>query len=210
MLVFPTLFVFFEIKGQALAYNLQESNYLFGWWVMKRSVSLWQLWGFAVTALGGTLLHFLYDWTNKSLIVAPFSGVNESTWEHIKLLFWPMFLFAIVQYFFFKDRDNFWSIKLFGTLVGMILIPILFYTYNGVIGRSPDWINITIFFVAAAVAYITETYLFKRDPAWNRGKLSFFVLVLIALLFLVFTFYTPEIALFKDPVDGTYGVTVSE
>ena len=30
---------------------------------MKRSIGLWQLLGFAVTALGGTLLHFIYDWT---------------------------------------------------------------------------------------------------------------------------------------------------
>ena len=70
---------------------------------MKRSIGLRQFWGFAVTALGGTLLHFLYDWTHSAW-VAPFSGVNESTWEHMKLLFWPMFLYAIVQYFFFRDR----------------------------------------------------------------------------------------------------------
>lgn len=54
---------------------------------MKRSIKLWQLWGFAVTSLGGTLLHFLYDWLDKPAWIAPFSGVNESTWEHMKLLF---------------------------------------------------------------------------------------------------------------------------
>ena len=104
---------------------------------MKRSIGLWQLMGFAVTSLGGTLLHFLYDLTGEAVLVAPFSGVNESTWEHMKLLFWPMLLFAIVQSRFFSDRKNFWCVKLRGILLGLALIPILFYTYNGVIGRSP-------------------------------------------------------------------------
>ena len=74
---------------------------------MKKTVWLWQLFGFAFTALGGTLLHFLYDFTG-ALWAAPFSGVNESTWEHMKLLYWPMFIYAIVQSFFFKDYENFW------------------------------------------------------------------------------------------------------
>ena len=71
---------------------------------MKKRFALWGLWGFAVTSLLGTLLHYLYDWLKESVWVAPFSGVNESTWEHMKLLFWPMFLYAIVESFFFKNR----------------------------------------------------------------------------------------------------------
>ena len=71
---------------------------------MKRLIGQWQLLGFAVTALGGTLLHFLYEWLGDAVWIAPLSGVNESTWEHMKLLFWPMLLFAAVQYFLFRDR----------------------------------------------------------------------------------------------------------
>ena len=52
--------------------------------------------GFAVTAFGGTILHFLYEWLDNAVWIAPFSGVNESTWEHMKLLYWPLFLFALV------------------------------------------------------------------------------------------------------------------
>ena len=173
---------------------------------MKRSIGLWQLMGFAVTSLGGTLLHFLYDWTN-SVLAAPFSGVNESTWEHMKLLLWPMFLFAVVESFFFRDRENFWCVKLRGTLLGIALIPVLFYTYNGVIGKSPDWLNITIFFVSAAIAYLFETRLFRADKVpCKSSKLALGVLSVIALLFVVFTFKTPEIGIFRDPITGTYGI----
>ena len=174
---------------------------------MKRSIGLWQLMGFAVTSLGGTLLHFLYDWLGKAVWIAPFSGVNESTWEHMKLLFWPMFIFAIVQSFFFKDRKDFWCVKLKGTLLGLVLIPVLFYTYNGVIGKSPDWINIAIFFISAAVAYIYETRQFNNGTTTCKSpKLAFAILCVIALLFVIFTFSTPQIGIFKDPLTGTYGI----
>ena len=174
---------------------------------MKRSVWLWELWGFAVTSLLGTVLHFLYDWLNGSAWIAPFSGVNESTWEHMKLLFWPMFLYAVFQSFFFRDREDFWRVKLRGVLLGLFLIPTIFYLYNGVIGKSPDWVNIAIFFVSAAAAYIYEYRLFKKGTAVSENpKLAVAVLSVIALLFIVFTFFTPEIGIFEDPLTNTYGI----
>ena len=174
---------------------------------MKRLIGLWQLMGFAITALGGTLLHFLYDWLGEALWIAPFSGVNESTWEHMKLLFWPMLLFAVVQSFFFKDRGDFWCVKLRGILLGMALIPVIFYTYNGVIGKSPDWLNIAIFFVAAAAVYLYETRLYQKERVrCSSPKWAVVALGGLAVLFVVFTFVTPEIGIFRDPLTGTYGI----
>ena len=174
---------------------------------MKRSIGLSQLLGFGVTALVGTLLHFLYDWLGEAVWVAPFSSVNESTWEHMKLLFWPAFIFAIAQSFFFKDYSEFWCVKLRGTLLGLTLIPVLFYTYNGVIGKSPDWVNIAIFFISAAVLYLYENRLFATDSVvCRRPKLAIVLLCIIGVLFIVFTFRTPELGVFKDPLTGTYGI----
>ena len=119
---------------------------------MKRDIKTWQIVGVAGTTLLGTLLHFLYEWTGGSVIAAFFSGVNESTWEHMKLLYFPLFLFAIIQSRTFREYKNFWCIKLIGITTSLTLIPVLFYTYNGVFGRSPDFVNITIFFISAGTA----------------------------------------------------------
>ncbi len=174
---------------------------------MNKSINPSQLLGFAVTSLVGTILHFLYDWLGGALWIAPFSGVNESTWEHMKLLFWPMLLYALAQSFFFRERKDFWCVKLKGTLLGLVLIPVIFYTYNGVIGKSPDWINIAIFFISAAVAYIYETRQFNSEkPCRIPSKFALGALVLIAALFALFTFVTPEIGIFRDPLTGTYGI----
>ena len=95
-------------------------------------------------------------------MVAPFSGISESTWEHMKLLFWPLFLFALVQRLFFKDQENYWCVKLAEILLGLVLIPVLFYTYNGVFGKSPDWINIAIFYVTALLVFFLSGWHSKK------------------------------------------------
>lgn len=174
---------------------------------MKRTVWLWELLGFATASLGGTLLHFLYDLTGGSVLVAPFSGVNESTFEHVKLLFWPMLIFAVIESFFFREYEIFWCVKLRGTLIGLALIPILFYTYNGVIGKSPDFINILIFFISAAVAYVYETRRLNEGKLFCPDKrIPIVILSALALLFIVFTFRTPTLSIFKDPLTGEYGI----
>ena len=174
---------------------------------MKRQMGLWQLFGFALSTLLGTVLHFLYEWSGKAVWVAPFSGVNESTWEHMKLLFFPMLLFAAVERLFFRERGDFWCVKLKGTLLGLLLIPVLFYTYNGVVGQSPDWINIVIFFVSAAVAFWDEARAFKKESAGcTRSAWAVAALLGIAALFVLFTFATPHLGIFKDPLTGTFGI----
>ena len=174
---------------------------------MKRSVWLWQLMGFAITSFLGTVLHFLYDWLGKSPIVAAFSGVNESTWEHMKLLFWPMLVYTIVQSLFFKGYDGFICIKTRGILLGIALIPTIFYTYNGVIGKSPDWINIAIFFISAAATYIYESRALKKDSVhYCRPRIAILILCLLAISFVLFTFRTPPLNIFKDPITESYGI----
>lgn len=167
---------------------------------MKRSLFLWQAAGFAFATLAGTLLHFLYDWTDGSFLVAPFSGINESTWEHIKLLYWPLLVFALIQRPQFSEYTAFWCIKLLGILLGLVLIPVLFYTYNGAFGKSPDWLNITIFYLATAAVFLLEWRLFKTDTLRCRHPgLALASICMIGVAFVVFTFAPPELPLFQAP-----------
>lgn len=174
---------------------------------MKRNIKFWQTAAFFFVSFLGTILHFLYDWFNNKFI-ALFSSVNESTWEHMKLLFYPMFMFAIIEYYIIGENyENFWYVKLKGVLLALTLVPVIFYTLRGIFGTTPDIINILIFFFAAAVGFIYETRLFKKDTSSNKNeKYAFIILCLITALFMVFTFITPQIPLFLDPINKTFGI----
>ncbi len=174
---------------------------------MKKTLFFWQTLGFIFTGILGAVLHFLFDWTNQSIIVALFSAVNESVWEHMKLLFFPMFVFAVIENLYIgKDYKSFWCVKLMGIMLGIALIPILYYTINGIFGSTPDFVNIAIFYVASAISYVVETRLMKKDIVNCKSpKKALAILALSAVVFAALTFIPPQIPLFQDPVTNTYG-----
>ena len=172
-------------------------------------VARWQLGGFLFVCAAGTALHFLYQWSGESVAAAPFAAVNESVWEHMKLLFWPMLLWAGAERAVLGGYSRgFWPAKALGTLLGLALIPALYYTYTGALGVSVMWVDIAIFFVAAAAAFLAETRMLARD--WRcRGGARASALVLLLLLsaaFVLCTFVPPRFPLFRDPVTGFYGL----
>ena len=176
---------------------------------MKQRSILWQAAGFAAATFGGTILHFLYDWTGGRILVSPFSGVNKSTWEHMKLLFWPLFLTAL-HWFSNGSSGNrktigasSWHRFCWGSL-----IPVLFYTYNGVFGQSPDWINIAIFYLTASLVFLFDRGAFKQNRHCKSPQLAFAAICLLGVLFVLFTFKPSQIPLFQDPLTGTYGILV--
>ena len=174
---------------------------------MKKTLKAWQLAGFIFTGVFGVILHFAYEWSESSILLAPFSAVNESIFEHMKLLFFPMFVFSLIEQRFIGEKyKNFWCAKLRGIASGLILIPVLYYSYTGVLGVTADWFNIVIFFIATAVSYITETtFLNKGKACLFSSNAAFAVLCALAVVFIFLTFFPIKIPLFKDPVTGLYG-----
>ena len=173
---------------------------------LKCSLAGWQVAGFLFTSVVGTLLHFAYEWSGECAVAGLFSAVNESIWEHMKLIYVPMVAFALLQRRF-AENDRFWCIKLAGILTALTFVPVLYYTYTGALGISADWFNSTIFFLAAGAAYYLETKLFQNSAfcAVPSG-VALGLLLLIGMLFVLFTFCTPEIPLFADPRTGRYGI----
>ena len=174
---------------------------------MKKEIAYWQVVGFVFTTVVGTLLHFFFDWSGGVLTAALFSAINESIWEHLKLLYYPMLVFALAEWLYWgKKTEGFWCIKLIGILLGLAVIVVVYYTYTGALGMSADWFNIALFFFAAGVAFWLETKLFQRNFSCPVSrKLSLFLIGLVAVAFTVFTFLPPRIPLFQDPVNGSYG-----
>lgn len=174
---------------------------------MKRNITLWQLYGYVFVSLFGTFLHFLYDISGKSILVAPFSAVNESIFEHIKLLYFPMLIFAFFESLFFKAYENFWCAKAKGFICAIILIPVLFYTYTGALGVYADWFNISIFFISGAAAFFVDTKSLKKDTDCSFPPYFCKAFILgLGVLFIFFTFFPIEIPLFIDRQSKNYGI----
>ncbi len=157
----------------------------------------------------GTLLHFTFQWSENNYFVAAFSAVNESVWEHLKLVFFPMLITTIIGYFYFKDSvPNYLCAKTFGILVAITFITVFFYSYTGIIGKNFAVLDIGSFFVAILLG---EYLAYKKiNPNYLCNKIiSIVILCIILFSFIFFTYFPLRIGFFKDPVIGTYGINSS-
>ncbi len=165
----------------------------------KTKIKKYQIFSIIFTFILGTLLHFTYDWSNQNSIVGIFSAINESTWEHLKLLFFPMLLTTIIGYFYFgKKVPNFVCSKTIGILTSIIFTIVFFYTYTGILGKNIAFIDISSFFIATILGEILSYLLIINNFKCNN-KIAIIVLIIFIGLFAWFTFSPPNIGLFKDP-----------
>ena len=157
---------------------------------MRRKLFFWELGGFLFTGALGTLLHFAYEWSGGSVLAACVSAVLQAC-------------------LLGRNYPDFLAVRALSTLAGLALVPILFYTYTGALGRSVTWVNIAIFYLADLGAFLLDFALLRR------GKLSagwMQILGLAALWGLAFcfvwcTFHPVRLPLRRDPVTREYGIT---
>ena len=178
---------------------------------MQKRLLRWELIGFAFTGAVGTLLHFVYEWTGGNPLIAAFCAVNESTWEHMKLLFVPFFLFTMVEFIVFAEPlRSFFAAKAASILLGLLAIPVLFYSLGGMFGKTPDWVNIAIFFLADALLYLMSFRLLTRGALRGGARQLAGFLLLWALAFaFVFTYRPIRLPLWQDPTNGLYGLAAA-
>ena len=130
----------------------------------KVNIKSWHIIGIFFTLILGTLLHFTYKWSDYNPIVGFFSAVNESTIEHLKMIFVPFFLFSILEYFAYgKDISGFVLTKALSVSIGIITIVVVFYLYIWIVGTDLLWMDIAIFVLAVVVAYFVSYKLLKNQ-----------------------------------------------
>lgn len=152
----------------------------------------------------GTLLHFTWEWFGKSNAAAVFSAVNESTWEHLKLIFFPFVLFSAIEYIIYgKQVKCFFTIKFQAVLLGMFTIVVAFYTYTGILGTNYLLLDIGTFVLGVLASYNYSYKSFERGlKSCQKGSelVSFIGIIALITAFVIFTFYPPNLGIFKSPV----------
>ncbi len=176
---------------------------------MKKSLKAWEIASFIFVCVIGSLLHFVYEWSGGNAVAASLAAVNESTWEHMKLFFMPYFFFTLVESLFSPGKlPNFFASKLIACLIGLVSIPMLFYTLEGAFGKTPALVNVLIFYAAAAIAAFFAYALLSSSIL--QGKLWQIVgVILFVVLFFTFVGFTrrpPQLPLFQDPITFRYGL----
>ena len=179
---------------------------------MKNQILLWEIGGFFFIGIIGAALHFTFELSNFSnMVVAFFSAVNESTWEHLKMVFWPGIFFALIEYSYIRDRvNNFLIAKTVSLFVMPLVIIVGWYGYTPFTQRSVFPLDLLLFYLAVFIGQFISYKLLTRTALEKRAHtLAATVMLLMLIAFSTFTFFPPEIFLFEnfDLLDtGQYGI----
>jgi hypothetical protein len=174
---------------------------------MKNSILKWEIIGIVFIVLAGGLLHFVFEWSGSWRPLAIIAAVNESTWEHLKLAFWPALVWFLIEIFYIrKTSNNFYFAKAISILLIPVSITVLFYVYTAFM-EDMLAIDLTIFVVAVIIGQGVSYKILKVKPLprWTNVT-GTALLVLMTIVFSTLTYYAPELGIFRDPVNGGYGI----
>lgn len=120
------------------------------------------LWGIIFVSILGSLAHGFYDWLGKNWLIGLIFPNSESTWEHMKLAFIPMLIYSCVMRTKMTEKYRaFPVIALCGNLLATWFLPVLCYSYRGILGFGVAWADIATFFVAVILAFVLENHMIK-------------------------------------------------
>lgn len=143
----------------------------------------------------GTCLHFTYAWSSRNIVVGLFSAINESVWEHTKMVILPTCLYYLYYYLKNKksvNKDYLFSSMIVNLLVAIITMPFMFYFYSGAFGVELLIVDIIIFLISILLGtyYGNKYYLSKKKLPWIVA------LIIIVIIYTIFTLYQPHIPIF--------------
>lgn len=156
--------------------------------------------GVVFVSVLGTLLHFAYNWSGNNLLVGLFTPINESIWEHAKLIFFPLLFYALyLDKRIGKDYPCINSAIRFASLFGVTLIIVLFYTYSGILGFHVAFVDISIFYISVILVFYLAYQLTNSCKAEPYGTILQILEFVLLCLFIFFTFFPPNLPLFINP-----------
>ena len=164
--------------------------------------------GIPVIYLIAVVLHFVYDFTDGSVLSILFGAVNESVWEHIKIFAVGYISWAIVELMWLKPSfKKFVVAKTISLYFLCLAIIVFFYTYNLFTPQPVLWLDITSSFVFVVLSqFISYKLITSEKKIYEYFYIAVALLMMFFVMFFSFTVYPPRIDLFKDPLTGNYGI----
>lgn len=171
------------------------------------NLAIWEIYGIPILFLSGVIFHFIYKWSNKAHVVASIGAVNESMWEHMKIAFWPMFLWSVLALGIWGfDREIIYFSRGAGIILTQMSIPLLVKLYTHFSKRNILFVDITLFLICIAFGQLLSHYLLNFNILIQAfTPLVIVIVVLLALAFILFSHSPPRLNLFRDPISKRYG-----
>ena len=159
--------------------------------------------------LASLLLTFLmwqvYGLTKGNPLGVIFGSVNNSIWEQLKALIIAYVVFGGLELFISKPYFRQFVVGKAWGLYGVIASYIILRYITTAVFNV--YVNCVVALISFLVGYLISYFVtnFKADLR-DLFIPSFFMLVLIFVMFFSFSAFPPKLPLFEDPDTGLYGI----
>ncbi len=167
------------------------------------------LWGIPFIFAAGAALHYLYDLTGERAVIGAIAPVNESVWEHTKMVYLPTLIWWGGGYRRRKDTvdaDRWFSGAMWSILSSIASMPALYYLYTGILGRHLLAVDISLLAVCAAIGQTLGAHLYRRGKGYLGRSGALGIIAAVGAVFAIFTFRTPRLPIFRDGLTGLFGL----
>lgn len=154
-----------------------------------------------------TISHFMYDLFPNTLF-SIFFPVNESIWEHMKMLYTSFLINGILEYFIIKKTNikvnNLIFNSFISSILSIIIYLIIYLPFYYTIGNNEIVIFTTLILDIIIVNIIS--YFILKNKELNLKKISIILIIITYIIMIYLTYKPPKFSLFIDPVTNTYGI----
>lgn len=154
------------------------------------------------------LSHFVYQWLPNSIFSILFP-VNESIWEHMKLVITPVLIFSIFEYFIYKKKDivfnNFILSYAVSIIIGIIFYLLIYLPIDYIFGHSMV-VAIILLFITFIVVQTISSYIMNYREIKYSNAIGIGLIIFMYIIFGYLTYYPIESDLFYDTQKKIYGI----
>ena len=157
------------------------------------------------------IYHFLYECFPNPIFSILFP-VNESIWEHMKLLYTGILSWGLIEIILLKKNKikyNNYPYQLFLTAFTSIIIYLILYLpIHNLIGEKLI-ISILLLFIVILLEQILSYYLLKQKKETDiLDKISIILIILFYMILLNLTYDPPRNYIFYDTIENKYGINI--
>lgn len=154
-----------------------------------------------------SLLHFGYT-IMPNPISAIFFPVNESIFEHMKMIYTSVLVFCLIEYFIIKKKN--WLINNLGInpflsgLINIFSFLIIYLPVKMIIGENMI-VTFIILFISNIITAVASYYLLLNRQIVSN-KIGLILTFMLYIPFIYFTYNPIHNSLFYDTKDKLYGI----
>ena len=154
------------------------------------------------------LTHFMYSWF-PNVLFSIFFPVNESIWEHMKMLFTGIMLISIFDFWavckWNIKNSNFLTSSFISAVTSIPIFLIIYMPFYKGFGENM-FLNITVLFITICISQIISYRLLTIRHIKYLGYVSFIGIIICYIILAILTYYPPENELFYDQTENKYGI----